>query len=45
MEFIKFYSKTALYIAIESFDIECVRLLLSNKNIDVNLPSISKFKI
>ena len=42
----KFYlkiNKTALFLAIEKENIEIVKLLLSNKNIDVNIINIFLF--
>lgn len=37
MKFIIFFYKTALIIAVEKNNAEIVRLLLSNKDIDVNI--------
>lgn len=34
------YNQTPLHIAIENNNLKIVRLLLSNKNVDVNIPFI-----
>lgn len=39
-EIICFFHKTALHMAVENGNIEIVQLLLTNKNIDVNLLGI-----
>lgn len=37
---ISVFNKTALNIAVENGSVEIVQLLLTKKNIDVNIPSI-----
>ena len=48
--YVNILHKTALYLAVEKENIDIVKLLLSNDNIDVNIPFILfifyiKFKI
>lgn len=35
-----FFYKTAFNVAVENGDIEIVKLLLTNNNIDVNIPNV-----
>lgn len=34
------FNKTPLFIAVENDNIDIINILLSNKNIDVNIPSV-----
>ena len=40
MKFILLINKTAFYIAVEKENIEIIKLLLTNENIDINIPYI-----
>ena len=43
MKFDFYFQKAALHIAIEEENVEIIQLLLSNKDIDVNLAQILKY--
>ena len=40
MKLLKYFNKTALYVAVENEDIDMVKILLSSKTIDANVPTI-----
>lgn len=45
MKFLKLFNKTALFYAIEEYNLDIIKLLLANQQIDVNLKSILIFHI
>ena len=42
MKLIHLFNKTALHVAVENEDEDMVKILLSSKSIDVNIPFIFK---
>lgn len=40
MKLLNYFNKTALYVAVENEDIDMVKILLSSKTIDANVPTI-----
>lgn len=44
MKFLKLFNKTALFYAIEEYNLEIIKLLLANQQIDVNSKSVLIFQ-